>query len=114
MSYKKISLDNGIEVVTDKETIKMTSGEISLSPTDESIKTALTAKTTESLDDLHIHKAADGTLYAATGATAPKVWPDQEPEHPGEKHEADETVLSVDKDGNVTNVPEKPPEYYGN
>lgn len=112
MIYKKISIADGIEIVTDKETIKQTSGEVSLSPSDSSIKTALETKAAKSLPDLFVHKAQDGRIFIATG-TEPTTWPDEMPEDKAAKYHEDDSIMSVDKDGNATKWPPRPPSFYG-
>jgi len=109
---KRVSLADGIELVGEKSTAKLTTSEVSLAATDAAIKTALESKAGGTLDDVHIHKAQDGTIYVATGSE-PDVWPDQVADHPGDKYAEDETVLSVSSDGKVTYVPPKPPSFYG-
>lgn len=112
MSYKKIDLTDGIEIVTDAETIRMDASAVSLAADDAALKAALETKAGKPMPDVHVHKAKDGTIYVATGKE-PTTWPDQVKADIRDEYLEDETVLSVSQDGTVTNVPDKPPSYYG-
>ena len=98
MSISKISLADGIEIVVDSESVKMTATEVSLASDADSIKTTLESKTVKSLSDVYFHKAQDGTLYARTNDnTSP--WPDEEPEDKADKYAEDPFAVSVSSGG---------------